>query len=109
MSARPLAALEVWKAAFPFRMTFSHNLASRCEAETLLVLLEDAQGRCGYGQVLPRGYLTGESLESEGRAAEAHAAYRRALWAFRYHRHLTGEEPFLLDEAVDGAERTGRR
>ncbi len=56
-----------------------------------------------------RAVEQGESLESEGRAAEAHAAYRRALWAFRYHRHLTGEEPFLLDEAVDGAERTGRR
>ncbi len=56
-----------------------------------------------------RAIEQGDSLESDGRVAEAHAAYRRALWAFRYHKHLTGEEPFLLDEAVEGVERTGRR
>lgn len=48
----------------------------------------------------------GESLESEGRTAEANVAYRRALWAFRYHEKLTSEQPFLLDEALDGIKRT---
>lgn len=48
----------------------------------------------------------GEALESEGRKAEANVAYRRALWAFRYHEKLTSEQPFLLDEALDGIKRT---
>ncbi|MCD8138380.1 MAG: hypothetical protein LUE17_01135 [Planctomycetaceae bacterium] len=50
-----------------------------------------------------------EALESEGRKAEAQAAYRRSQWAFRYHEHLTGEEPFLLEEALEGVKRTEAR
>lgn len=57
------AELEVWRAHFPFRLAFSHNLASRRGADTLIVVLRDSLGRVGYGQVLPRDYLTGETLE----------------------------------------------
>lgn len=60
--------IELWRATFPLRMRFSHNLASRSEAETLVVILTDEQGNAGYGQIIPRSYLTGETLES---AAEA--------------------------------------
>lgn len=48
----------------------------------------------------------GEALENAGRVAEANMAYRRALWAFHYHEKLTKEQPFLLDEALGGIERT---
>lgn len=51
----------------------------------------------------------GEALEDQGKMGEANIAYRKALWAFRYHERLTGEQPFLLDEALDGAERTTRQ
>lgn len=47
-----------------------------------------------------------EELEGSDRKVESNLAYKRALWAFRYHEQLTGEEPFLLDEALDGMERT---
>ena len=50
-----------------------------------------------------------EALEGQGRAAEANTAYRKALWAFRYHQELTGDVPFLMDAALDGIKRTGRR
>ena len=50
-----------------------------------------------------------ESLENKGRKGEALAAYRRSLWAFRYHEQLTGEEPFLLEEALEGIRRTEGR
>jgi hypothetical protein len=50
-----------------------------------------------------------EELEDDGRRAEANVQYKRSLWAFRYHEQLTGEEPFLLDDALDGVARTGRR
>ncbi len=56
-----------------------------------------------------RSLELGEELESENRVSEANLAYRRALWAFRYHERLTGEEPLLLDEAVDGLDRTDTR
>lgn len=50
-----------------------------------------------------------EDWEGRGKRVEAHTEYKRALWAFRYHQRLTGEEPFLLDEALDGVERTESR
>lgn len=53
-----------------------------------------------------RALEAGEEMESQGRLGEAHLSYRRSLWAFRYHEKLTGEEPILLDEALDGLERT---
>ncbi|MCD8138503.1 MAG: hypothetical protein LUE17_01770 [Planctomycetaceae bacterium] len=54
--------LTIWRARFPLRLTFSHNLATRSEAETLLVALQTSTGHRGYGQILPRSYLSGETL-----------------------------------------------
>lgn len=56
--------ITVWRSYFSFRLPFSHNLASRSGAETLLLRLTTADGRVGYGQVLPRDYLSGETLDS---------------------------------------------
>jgi hypothetical protein len=47
-----------------------------------------------------------EILEKQKRLAEANILYRRALWAFRYHERLTGEQPFLLDDSLAGVRRT---
>jgi hypothetical protein len=49
-----------------------------------------------------------EAGERLNRPAEANVLYRRALWAFRYHERLTGEQPLLLDDALAGAKRTAR-
>lgn len=56
--------MNVWRVEFPLRFAFTHNLASRNRVETLLVALTTSSGRTGYGQALPRAYLTGESMES---------------------------------------------
>lgn len=66
--------ITVWKAIFPLRVTFAHNLATRDQAETLLVRVTTEQGAVGFGQALPRAYLTGETMES---AAED---IRRLWW-----------------------------
>lgn len=50
-----------------------------------------------------------EVMEGDGRDIEANASYRRALWAFTYHEHLTGEEPLLMEEAQDGFRRTSKK
>jgi L-alanine-DL-glutamate epimerase-like enolase superfamily enzyme len=54
----------VWRAVFPLRLRFSHHLASRHRAETLILTLKTSRGGLGHGQALPRPYLTGESLDS---------------------------------------------
>ncbi len=59
-----LSEINVWRVTIPFRFNFSHHLASRNAAETLLVEIKTAGGGVGYGQALPRAYLTGETLDS---------------------------------------------
>ncbi len=43
---------------------FEHAAACRDEAESIVVRLELANGAVGWGQTLPRSYVTGENLES---------------------------------------------
>ncbi len=55
-----------------------------------------------------RALETAEELENQSESAEANLYFRRALWAFRYHEQLTGEEPLLLEEALEGKRRTDK-
>ena len=45
----------------PFRLTVRHALAARRETENLVVRLVDDAGREGWGEGVPRDYVTGES------------------------------------------------
>ena len=56
-----------------------------------------------------RSLESAERFEAAGNYRDADISYRRALWAFGYHEKLTGEQPILLDEAADGAQRLARR
>lgn len=61
---KTFTGLAVMRTTFSFRMEFAHNLAARSEAEALLVVVAARGGGVGYGQVLPRSYLTGETMDS---------------------------------------------
>lgn len=80
-------------------------LAIGCEA----VAEPDRGANQSLVEIGERTLEQAEELENEGRSAEANALYKRSLWAFRYHERLTGEEPFLLDDALDGIDRTSSR
>lgn len=47
----------------PFNEVFSHHLASRNASDTLVVEFVTDSGVCGYGEALPRPYVTGENRE----------------------------------------------
>ncbi|MCC8189783.1 MAG: hypothetical protein LIP77_03975 [Planctomycetes bacterium] len=64
MDGVALAGIGVWRAHFRFRLSFHHNLARRDRDETVLVAVRTERGTPGYGQAIPRGYLTGESIDS---------------------------------------------
>ena len=64
MDETRFTGMRVWRAVFPLRVSFSHNLATRSRIETLLVEIRASNGGVGFGQALPREYLTGESMES---------------------------------------------
>lgn len=56
--------LELREVKIPFRFAFKHALAVRREAHNLILAVHTDTGTCGYGEVIPRLYLTGESIES---------------------------------------------
>lgn len=53
--------MRVWRASFGLRLKFSHARAERERVETLLVAVSCSNGGVGFGQALPREYLTGET------------------------------------------------
>lgn len=67
---------------------------------------EDYGAKQSLVEIGERSLEQAEQLEGKGRKAEANVAYRKALWAFRYHERLTMEQPFLLDDALEGIKRT---
>lgn len=56
--------MELREVKIPFRFAFKHALAVRREAHNLILMLHTDTGNIGYGEVIPRPYLTGESIES---------------------------------------------
>lgn len=54
---------EAFLVRLPFRLTVSHALASRRESVNLVVRLEDERGESGWGEGVPRDYVTGESAD----------------------------------------------
>jgi len=58
-----LTALDMYRTAIPMR-SFEHAAASRQVAEAVVVRAEFDDGRTGWGECLPRPYVTGETLES---------------------------------------------
>ena len=65
-----VASVEVLPLRIPFRFAFAHHLAARREALPQVVRLRLSDGSVGYGESLPRPYLTGED-EASVRAALA--------------------------------------
>ena len=64
--------LEIREVKIPFRFAFKHALAVRREAHNLILTLHSDAGTCGYGEVIPRPYLTGESIDSAWEDIRSH-------------------------------------
>lgn len=47
----------------PFRGSFGHALSSRSRSDAVFVQLTDERGGVGWGEILPRPYVTGETIE----------------------------------------------
>ena len=57
-------AVEVCTAELPFRFSFGHALAERNSSTNVYVKVTLADGTFGYGEGVPRGYVTGENAEA---------------------------------------------
>ena len=62
--ARRIEAITIYRLRIPFHQTFRHALHSREESDAVIVKVIDSDGRSGFGESLPRSYVTGETTES---------------------------------------------
>jgi muconate cycloisomerase len=58
-----VAAVEVLTAELPFRFSFGHALAERRSSTNVFVKLTLSDGTTGFGEGIPRPYVTGETVE----------------------------------------------
>ena len=56
-----IAAIDLYELDLPFRHPFRHAAASRSFSESVFVRFVTDAGHTGYGETLPRPYVTGES------------------------------------------------
>jgi L-Ala-D/L-Glu epimerase len=59
-----LTGLQVLVVEFPFRISFGHALASRKASTSVLTRVQTENGAVGYGECVPRDYVTGETPAS---------------------------------------------
>ena len=55
-----IVGIELYELDLPFRHAFRHAAAERARSESLFVRFVTDSGHCGYGETLPRPYVTGE-------------------------------------------------
>lgn len=63
MPPRP-KSLEVWTYRIPMRIRFEHARAGRATSTGILVRLTLSDGSTGWGEGIPRDYVTGETIDS---------------------------------------------
>ncbi|MFC1541915.1 mandelate racemase/muconate lactonizing enzyme family protein [Candidatus Latescibacterota bacterium] len=59
-----IAAAECKPIKLEFRLNVSHSLASRNFTENIIAEIQSDSGICGFGESVPRKYVTGETIES---------------------------------------------
>jgi L-Ala-D/L-Glu epimerase len=76
-----IASIETFKARLPFRLAFAHSMATRNCSENLIVQVRLTNGVYGYGESIPRDYVTGETFDTADFAVRA--LYAPALTGLR--------------------------
>lgn len=64
MRQLPVKRITVYHLALKLKRTVSHATARRAVSEPIIVAVELMNGAVGYGETLPRAYVTGEDNES---------------------------------------------
>jgi L-Ala-D/L-Glu epimerase / N-acetyl-D-glutamate racemase len=62
--ARRIESITLYQLRIPFHQAFRHALHSREESDAVIVKVTDTEGCNGFGESLPRFYVTGETAES---------------------------------------------
>src|SRR5438128_1978547 len=71
-----IESIAIYQLQIPFRQSFRHALQSREESDAVIVRVRDHDGCTGYGEGLPRPYVTGEDTASMISRIQSHLAPR---------------------------------
>jgi muconate cycloisomerase len=58
-----IASFELHHIRIPFKSAFKHARHERTATDAVIVVLRSSDGLSGYGEILPRDYVTGETIE----------------------------------------------
>ena len=64
MTAVRVLSFELHPIRIPFKAAFKHARHERTRTDAVIVELRSADGLSGFGEALPRDYVTGETIES---------------------------------------------
>ena len=70
MTKAVVQRISIFPLAIPMRRQVSHATSKRCVADPVVVGVELTDGTVGYGETLPRPYVTQESVDSVVRAIQ---------------------------------------
>ena len=59
-----ISSVIAYRIHIPFKAVFAHTLHSRRATEAVILIVKSEAGCIGVGEILPRPYLTGETIES---------------------------------------------
>jgi len=59
-----VVSCEIWEVDLPFKQKFKHALHERSDSDSIILRLEADTGEVGWGESLPRDYVTGETRTS---------------------------------------------
>jgi muconate cycloisomerase len=58
-----IEAYDLHPIRIPFKTSFTHARYERTETRAIIIVLRSAEGALGFGEILPRDYVTGETLD----------------------------------------------
>lgn len=110
-------SVDVYCVTLPFRLAFGHSLSSRKKSTNVIVRVELEDGSVGWGESIPRSYVTGEeSSEASERIASQFApavlatdwsdfsrsveGLDKLFWSFELDRKRWGASWCALETAV---------
>lgn len=102
-----IVAIDTFKVLLPFRFSFKHSLAARAESENLIVRVKTDNGITGYGEAVPRDYVTGEHIEQA--SSNIHRLYKSQLLGLQLDDPLAcyGQLNQLFDQLAIGTKLQG--
>ena len=59
-----IVSAQLYALRIPFKMSFSHKLMTRSYSDSIIVKLTADSGESGFGEGIPRPYVTGETVSS---------------------------------------------